>query len=69
MGKMKKKGITMNRSKALGWIILILVAFLFFSSGPRSAASDLLILIPLTVMISQVRPAKRLSRFMFLLTF
>jgi hypothetical protein len=69
MGKMKKKEITMNRSKALGRIILILVAFLFLSSDPRSAASDLLILIPLTVMISQVRPAKRLSRFMFLLTF
>jgi hypothetical protein len=40
MGKMKKKEITMNRSKALGWIILILVAFLFLSSGPRSAASE-----------------------------
>lgn len=30
----------MTRSKALGWIILILVAFLFLSSGPRLAASE-----------------------------
>jgi cytochrome c-type biogenesis protein CcmH/NrfF len=40
MGKMKKKEKTMTRSKVLGWIILVLVAFLFLSSGPRLLASE-----------------------------
>ena len=29
----------MTRSKVLGWILLVLVAFLFLSSGPRLLAS------------------------------
>jgi cytochrome c-type biogenesis protein CcmH/NrfF len=40
MDKMKKKEKTMIRSKALGWIILALVAFMFLSSGVRLSASE-----------------------------
>lgn len=40
MGKMKKKEKTMTRSKVLGWIILVLVAFVFLSGGPRLFASE-----------------------------
>jgi cytochrome c-type biogenesis protein CcmH/NrfF len=40
MGKMKKKEKTMTPMKVLGWIILVLVAIMFLSSGPRLFASD-----------------------------
>jgi hypothetical protein len=40
MDKMKKKEKTMIRSKALSWIILVLVAFVFLSSGPCLSASE-----------------------------
>jgi hypothetical protein len=40
MGKMNKKEKAMTRSKVLGWILLVLVAFLFLSCGPRLLASE-----------------------------
>jgi hypothetical protein len=40
MGKMKKKEKSMTRSKKIGWIILVLVALMFLSSGPRLSASE-----------------------------
>jgi hypothetical protein len=40
MGKMKNKEKTMTRWKVLGWIILVFVAIMFLSSGPRLSAFE-----------------------------
>ncbi len=40
MDKMKKKEKTMTRSRAFGWIILAIIAFMFLSSGIRLSASE-----------------------------